>query len=60
VDELEFLVLFQLVAKGKVAGLGKKSLFGSSKKVRFSRAAPLSCASITLAGRYASVPTCAL
>jgi len=56
VDEREFVVLFQLVAKGKVAGLGKKSLFGSSKKVRFSRVAPLSCAAITLAGFYASVP----
>jgi hypothetical protein len=33
VDEREFVVLFQLVAKGKVAGLGKKSLFGSSAQV---------------------------
>jgi len=32
VDEEEFAVLFRLVAKGEVMGLGKRSMFGSSSK----------------------------
>jgi hypothetical protein len=33
VDEREFLMLYKLVAKGEIKGIGKKTLFGSSKKV---------------------------
>ena len=34
VDEREFEMLFQLAAKGEVAGISKKSMFGSSTQVR--------------------------